>query len=368
VALEPAGSLSAVKELTVDGGLTAKSVGDGTVTVKVTVSKDATLAVATPIKFDQTASTIAGTFWGSAAEGANVPAVAGGVVNGTTIKEGEKIVIVSGNTLPSFAAGTIYQISGSITLTANVTVPADVTLVIRPGASLTGSYTIDGEGTVIVEGTGTAPGMPKFSADIVSPNTGTQGDGKVNPPGLTIVSATKDLKSKNITVKLGGEITGGIASGSYGYVAVWDAGGTGKLTAGKYSWTVLENVIPPKDGTLASMEIKHTNPGFTYYSGTSSVVTNTLITAALPNGGRDVYVPAGSTDGTGAFKWRQYSGLNSSPAAGTPWETGTSDKGFGILLYSGASVKQAKLEIKYPITGEATSYTAIVDWSGVTIK
>jgi hypothetical protein len=358
VALEPAGSLSAVKELTVDGGLTAKSVGDGTVTVKVTVNPSATLTVTTPIKFDQTASKIAGEFNGFSEDG-NLPPVEGTAkVNGTTVKAGEKVVFVTAPAgLPgTLVAGTIYQISKTVDLTtASVDVVAGATLRILADGSLTTTGTISGAGTIIADGPVSAPGLPKLSTTKITISSTDYGP---QPADLAAtVSFTKDLGSGNITIKLAGSVTGGIAS--------WAEGGLwapkGDQATGKYSWVVLDGILPSDLKTSGSnIEIKQINDSLRYYatatpSGDLSVNPIETVPSIQPY----IYLP---TDGSSAYKWRKYS-------TGTPADTNTN--GFGVLLWS--ETKTATLEIKAPVgatnTGDAPAknYTVIVDWSGVEI-
>jgi hypothetical protein len=231
-------------------------------------------------------------------------------------------------------------------------------LTVSAADSITGTGTITAEAGARLEG----PGLPSFSPDVASPSGN---DGKVNPAGLEIVFVKKDLKDRTTTVTLGGKVTGGI--GTWAKAKVWDekqSGAPGNAT--DWSWTVLNGIIPPWVSGDVSMEIKQTNPSLVYYKGLDSVTADNPLTAPLPNGGKDIYFPT-NTDNT--VKWRQYSKTitgSEKPGAGTPWETDTEYKGFGILLWEDATTKRAELVVKYPITGASiTTDIVIVDWSGI---
>jgi hypothetical protein len=237
---------------------------------------------------------------------------------------------------------------------AGVTIPADVTVLVPDGAKLTGTLT--GAGTVSVEAGGTATGLPTLSTGKIVTTTYDP-----NPVDLKVTVASKKyLATGNIDITLKGTVTGGITTAG---AAIWGnqaASGAPKIS--DFSWVVLNNLLPaPVNGAI---EIKQTNDSFRYYTGLynypNNHATTTLITAAQES---DPYICIPST-GT-PCKWKKYI---ISDGSGQPADT--TDNGFGVLLWSGASSKTATIEVDRAVIGSAAAvkYTVTVDWSGVTIN
>ncbi|MDR0688645.1 MAG: hypothetical protein LBG08_00050 [Spirochaetaceae bacterium] len=331
--------LPTVKTLVVEGSVSAPSVGNGT--DAVTVSKGAALTVETAIKFAAESKIVSGgSFSGSAAEGANIPADPGATVNGTTVKEEETIVVVT-DTLPTTFEAKTYQIKGTITVSSAITVPAGTTLLIPEGATLTidstGSIAEASEGTIILEG-GTATGMPVLDTTA-----------NYNPSGLTIASAEKNLKSGGITVKLGGTVSGGIPTAQN---SMWGNGGS-SVPVGNWSAAVIVGILDT-EALKANTVIKQTNQALRYYQGSSAdILTVEPNPANPPTTGPNIYI-----DSAKAYKLKKYTSANGAADG--------SNSGFGVLLWSGANPKTATIEIT-PATTDS-DYTVIVDWNGVTIN
>jgi hypothetical protein len=101
-------------------------------------------------------------------------------------------------------------LNGTATVTASyptasfeyVIIERNSILTVANGGAITGDGNITGQGTLIVEGTGKAPGVAYSLSDKLSDDSTV-----ANPTGLNIASATKDLSTGVVTVKLGG--TGG---------------------------------------------------------------------------------------------------------------------------------------------------------------
>jgi hypothetical protein len=349
--VEIAQALPTVRSLVVEGRVRAPSVGDGTNPVAVTVRSDAILAVTTDIKFD-TGSTIekGAKFSGhpttdSAAALAIQP---GSTINGTFVKDDDKVVAVisAAGLTGSLEAGKTYQIVGKVETAAVVSLTAGVTLLIPDGAELVAGAGIGGQGgTVIVEGTGKATGMPKLSTDnIVSTST------SANPASLDVtVSSTKNLANGNITIKLKGTVTGGIPTGDIA-TSLW-----GLTADSTYSWVVLDNLLPAP--VAGEIQIKQTNDSFRLYTGTT-LEDSALITEAKDSAPY-IYIPSTDTP----FKWKKNT-INAE-LGGQPADT--ANNGFGVLLSSVAEPKTATIAIDRP-TATPVSYTVIVDWSGVKIN
>jgi hypothetical protein len=229
-------------------------------------------------------------------------------------------------------------------------VPAGKTLKIGGNVTVTGG-TIDGEGALVglpntSGATATAPGLTAYSLDSTE---------NYNPTGLTVVSASKDLKTGAVTVALGGTVSGGITDWQTNNM--WGQPGANKPSSGNWSGLVFNGI--PRAGltSYSTIAIKQTNQSLRYYTGheNQSMFAATKPTAAV-TGGADVWLDAdnGYKD---VFKWKQY-------AENT--FTDKSDNSFSVLLWSGASPKTATLEITSGTEDDA--YTVIVDWNGLTIN
>jgi hypothetical protein len=268
----------------------------------------------------------------------------GATINGTLVKDDDKVVaVINAAGLTSPVAGKIYQIVGDVTLAEpGVTIPADVTVLVPDDATLTGTLT--GAGSLTVEGTGKAPGMPKLTEGKVStPAT------DANPEGLELLSATKNLGTGDIAIKLGGTVADTISSvTSSNHDKLWNVPGD-KKPAGKYSWVTLDGIITEKTSD-ANTVIKNTNEAFRYYEGAAGLLTTELTATPTSSNVGGLYIDANK-----AYNWRYYGALDS-------W--------FAVLLWSEAKSKTARIEITQT-TGTpsvATSYTVAIDWSGVNFK
>jgi hypothetical protein len=238
--------------------------------------------------------------------------------------------------------------------TDNLIIEKNSTLTVAKNGGLTSDTTITGEGTLVVYGT--ASGMPALSTE----------EDK-NPTGYAsiTISSKKDLKSGDITINLGGSITENVSE------TLWASAGNSK-PSGRWSWAVITGILPVKatgGGNLeaaSSIEIKQSNQSLHYYSSTvpagdlssakalptsAPIITNTETNQACI-----FLLPDGS-----AYKWAKY-GEGRNPVDST-------DNGFGVLLWSGADLKKATIEIK-PTSAmvPASPYTVIVDWSELTIN
>ncbi|MDR2363179.1 MAG: hypothetical protein LBD65_02035, partial [Spirochaetaceae bacterium] len=146
------------------------------------------------------------------------------------------------------------------------------------------------------------------------------------------------------TVKLGGSVpTNSIASGNRGYDTF---GGGANTLGGKWSWASINGIITVDARKLNSI-VKHYNQALLYNS--TWVTLSDPEPTTVPTTNDNIYA---SADGKTVWKWKKY--------------TSGIEAHFEILLWSGASVKQAKLEIT-PATAD-TDYTVTVDWSGVTFN
>jgi hypothetical protein len=361
--------LPGIKTITVagTGAITAtKQIGGGTGgtdAVTVTLAEGAKLIVAEAIKLDTASKLETGAEIGG--EGTiEVPtgvAAPGAVVSGTTVKEdsGKITTVVSGGTALNVANGETAVIKGEIEFTAKITVAEGGALVIPKGNKLTFGTggEIDGAGKIIVEGTGTATGLPKLFADTTTNNA----TNVSNPAGIELVSAEKDLKTGGITVKVGGKVDGGFSP--WAKTNIWVTDGDGK-PAGNWSWAVIDNLLS-EDALKANTVIKQTNQALRYYAGANDILTVEPSPANPPtNASGSIYI-----DATKAYKLRKYANANGA-ADITP--SGATPAGFGVLFWSGASPKTATIEIK-PATQQGQTvappaYTVIVDWSALTIN
>jgi hypothetical protein len=92
-----------------------------------------------------------------------------------------------------------------------------------------------------------------------------------------------------------------------------------------------------------------------YYEGYDDILSTEPSENNPPTGSQNtIYI---SEDSSVVYKLKKYTSENGA--------RDTTNNGFGILLWSGASPKTATLEIT-PAGG--TKYTVIVDWSGLTIN
>jgi uncharacterized FlaG/YvyC family protein len=269
--------------------------------------------------------------------------------------------------------------SGTVTVAKPTLIQAGDTLTIKAGAELriaTGvTFNIAGtlsnlsEGTITVLGTGNVTGPA--NAVLGYALTGeVDPDQATNPEGLEIISATKDLKTGVVTVKLGGDVE----SLSEWSKEIWSNGGTDKPDTGKWSWAVITGILP--SGNLEEndvLEIKQTNHSLVYYKGVDidnnnyKHVADTEIKAAVLVTSTDdpkppcIWIP---TDEKKAFKWQKY-GDGKSPVDGP-----ANENGFGVLFWSNATPKAATFEIDTDgaSNNAVKPYTVIVDWSDVDFK
>jgi hypothetical protein len=357
--------LKAVKKLTVDGVIKAtEQIGGGTGgndTITITLAADAELELTENISIKiEAASKIAA---GAKVSGdvGDIPAgvaEVGAVVNGTTIKEGAtgKITTVKvGNAALTVATGETAVIKGEVEFTAKITVAEGGTLVIPTGSKLTlgnsGEIDTAGQGKIIVEGTGTAPDMPKLTVGTGTNENGIDTTAEVNPPKLELISAEKDLKTGNITVKVGGTITDKFTAWALGDQC-WGSdheipGPEGPKT-GYWSWGTFDGILSSAIQTNGG-SIKQTNLALRYYQG-KDVLLDKEPTEAVA-AGTGLYA-----DATKAIKWKSYT---------------TTDSYLSVLFWSGASPKTATLVIdpgKDSNQVDPPAYTVIVDWSALTIN
>jgi hypothetical protein len=347
-------ALPTVKTLDVAGWVSAPSVGGTTEAVKVTVSSGGALQVTAEINF-AAGSTIAtgGEFIGlpTATSASQITMAPGSKINGTEVKKDETglVPVISDAGLASLEGGKTYQIVGNVTRNGTINVPLDATLLIPANASLTVSGAISGQGKIVVEAGGWATGMPVFSIDKI-------GEANANPDlDEVTISSTKYLSTPGrIDIKLNGTVTGGIPAGNI-TENLWSAGGDDKPTTGNWSWVVIDNLLPtPVAGEMA---IKQTNDSFHYYAGMEGHVSENPIATGGAAAQPFIYIP---TDTSSPYKWKKYT--IAEDLSGQPADTATN--GFGVLLWSAAQSKTAKIEIT-PNSG--TAYTVNVDWSGLRI-
>jgi hypothetical protein len=313
-------------------------------------------------------------------------------------------------------AGNVVTLNDAFTLSQLATVPADVTLKVPTGltltvagtgmlkgASVTATVVISAGGTVAgagnadfypaestsvtagtyvwdeaAGGAGT-PGWKQTVADLTSSYSLKEGAETDSPTqsGISVASALKDIATKTVTIRLTGEFDakyvyvgdGTTAASATGGGAKWesvnwfDGSYTSTPLTGKYGAVNIVG-INTAEQTNVAIQIKPYS-GLLFYSGTIlQTGTNTPRPLFADS---ELTVPSTaepfnykSVDGTVTQRWRFYSTI---PANNI----------YGILLYSGAANKTITLDIDQwgsaPADGKAANgdiLTVVVDYSNVT--
>jgi hypothetical protein len=176
--------------------------------------------------------------------------------------------------------------------------------------------------------------------------------------GLEIASAEKD-EGGEITITLKGDVARAhqaVKDGSANLPVQGDSfvgktwgGGTATSATGRYAGAFIMNLFGTP--TPTNIAIKQDNEALKYYTdSTDDVATEILIAPAAS--GPNIWLPSDS--GT-PFKWKLYSAID--------------EPSFGILLWDGATVKTATLDIDQydeSLSSSSNIATVTVDWSGVT--
>jgi hypothetical protein len=164
----------------------------------------------------------------------------------------------------------------------------------------------------------------------------------LNPADLTVESARKDKTTGITTIVLAGNAGTTLPTG---LAEDFGSPHSGAPTTGSWSALTLEGIIS-EEAQAADTVIKQTNQSFRYYVGGPDVTDDEddLSETGLPN----IFV-----NESDIYKVKKYSGSPTFPSGSS----------FDILIWSGATVKTATLEIT-PDGG--SKYIIIVDWSGVT--
>jgi hypothetical protein len=242
---------------------------------------------------------------------------------------------------------TLKGTNGKITGTGNLVVASSGKVVLAEESSVVGDVTVTGtksSGLVDVKAVYT---LATGDATALEHITGTGVQVAVNQEGLTLDSATRDLSpSGKVSIKLGGTVTSNPE-----LVRAW-FDEKGSQATGTYAIATIKGIFNT-EAKKAGTTLKNYNPSWWYYKGAATNdTTGPLLeheATTAPTAYPTLWLHA--TDPAKSYNWKK--------------SASTRDDDLTLILWSGASTKEATLEITPAAPN--TAYTIIVDWSGLTI-